>query len=181
VLVVHLGREHIDLRRRRSSASAAASAASAHPDLDAVHRLPVGCVDDQRAWGAPLINTFDFGYFGANIVSLKLDVPLGAAGNKTRTTSWTEYGSGPVVREAVFSTRPCDFGTQYAVKNGLGAAMRAQDVIRFSFTYTVGVPSTFAANLTPGQTYYLNIRNRYSDGTLSCAIDACTMRGSFPP
>ena len=132
-------------------------------------------------WGSNLINTFDYGYFADNILSIKLDVPLGASGNKIRTTSWTEYGSGPVAREAVFSTRPCDFGTQYAVRTGLGAALRMVNVIRFSFTYTVGAPSTYAANLTPGQTYYLNVRNRYPDGSLSCDSLACTMRGSFPP
>ena len=132
-------------------------------------------------WGSNLINTFDYGYFSNNILSIKLDVPLGASGNKIRTTSWTEYGSGPVVREAVFSTRPCDFGTQYAVRTGLGGALRAVDVIRFSFTYTVGAPATLSGNLTPGETYYLNVRNRWSDGTPSCATQACTMRGSFPP
>jgi hypothetical protein len=133
-------------------------------------------------WGTTALNTFDYGYFAANILSLRVVVPVTATGTKTRTSSWVEYGSGAVVREAVLSTKACDFTAQYALKTSNGSAARSQDTISFSFKYTIGPPSTYVVHLEPGQEYYLNVRNRYGDGSLSCPTqEACSMRGGFPP
>jgi hypothetical protein len=141
---------------------------------------PAGSLMIDAPWGGTAISTFDFGYFSTQILAVKVVVPAGASGLQTRTTSWAEYGSGPTVREAVFSTRPCDFSTEYALKTGTGAPAKVQDVVSFSFKYTLGPPTPFAVHLDPGATYYMNIRNRFSDGSLSCFTQACSMRGGFP-
>ena len=128
-----------------------------------------GCPGDalmiDGAWGNNSINTFDYGYFGPNILSLRIVVPAGASTSKT--TSWVEYGTAPFARDAVLSTVACDFSNTYALKKGSGQAARsAPDTMRFSFNYTTGAPSMFSVHVEPGQVYYLNVRNRFSDGSL---------------
>jgi hypothetical protein len=143
-----------------------------------------GCPSDALMinvpWGTTALSSFDYGYFGANILSLRVVVPITASGTQTRTSSWVEYGSSPVVREASLSVRACDFSTQNALKTSSGIAAKSQDSISFSMKYTIGPASRYVVHLEPGQVYYLNIRNRYSDGSLSCPALACSMRGGFP-
>jgi len=141
---------------------------------------PSGALMINVPWGTTALNTFDYGYFAANILSLRVEVPVTASGLKTRTSSWVEYGSGGVVREAVLSTQACDFSAENAVKNSNGTPMMTKDRIDFSFKYTIGPPTISVVHFEPGLTYYLNVRNRYSDGSLSCPTLACSMRGGFP-
>jgi hypothetical protein len=142
-----------------------------------------GCPSDalmiDGVWGNNAINTFDYGYFGANILSLRIVVP--ATANTSGTSSWVEYGTAPFVREAVLSTVACDFSNTYALKKGSGQPARSSpDTISFSFRYTTGPAGMFTVHLQPGNVYYLNVRNRFSDGSLSCPIPSCAMRGGFP-
>jgi hypothetical protein len=130
-------------------------------------------------WGNNAINTFDYGYFGPNILSLRIVVPSTA--NTRRTSSWAEYGTAPIVREAVLSTVACDFSNTYVLRKGSGQPARSgPNTIDFSFSYTTGVPGMFDVHFEPGQVYYLNVRNYFSDGSLSCPIPSCAMRGGFP-
>ena len=76
-----------------------APTASAHAVVDAVHGVPVECNDDRRAMGIEPDQHVRLWLLRRHILSIKLEVPLGASGTKIRTTSWTEYGSGPVVQE----------------------------------------------------------------------------------
>jgi hypothetical protein len=131
-----------------------------------------------NVWGNSAINTFEYGYFGANILSLRIVVPANASTSKT--TSWVEYGTAPFVREAVLSTVACDFSNTYVLRKGSGQAARSTDQIGFSFGYTTGPAGMFTVHFQPGGVYYLNVRNQYSDGTLSCPVPSCAMRGGFP-
>ena len=134
-----------------------------------------------NAWGNSAINTFDYGYFGPNILSVRIVVPSTATSTNTRTSSWVEYGTAPIVREAVLSTVACDFSTANALRNGMGQPAKSPpDTVGFKFAYTLGPVGTFSFHLDPGKTYYLNVRNQFSDGTLSCPISSCAMRGGFP-
>ena len=134
-----------------------------------------------NVWGNSAINTFDYGYFGPNILSLRIVVPSTGTGTGTRTTSWVEYGTAPFVREAVLSTVACDFSNTNVLRTGFGQPARsAPDTISFSFAYTTGPAGMFTIHVNPGQTYYLNVRNRFSDGSLSCPLTSCAMRGGFP-
>lgn len=144
-----------------------------------------GCPGDalmiDAPWGSTAINTFDYGYFGPNILSVRVTVPANATGTNTRSSSWVEYGTAPFVREAVLSTAACDFSNTNALRNGFGQPMRsAPNAVSFAFQYTLGPAGRFATRLTPGQTYYVNVRNRFSDGSLSCPLTSCAMRGGFP-
>lgn len=131
-------------------------------------------------WGNNAINTFDYGYFGPNILSVRFTVPVNAAGG-TKSTSWVEYGTAPFVREAVLSTAACDFSNTNALRNAFGQVARSSpNTTRFSFQYTTGPAAQFSIHLDPGKTYYLNVRNQFSDGALSCPIPSCAMRGGFP-
>jgi hypothetical protein len=142
---------------------------------------PSGSLMINVPWGTTALSTFDYGYFSTNILSLRVVVPTTASGTQTRTSSWVEYGSGAAVRQAALSTRACDFSSQYALKTSAGFPATSQDTISFSMKYTIGPASRYVVHLEPGQVYYLNVRNRYSDGSLSCPTqEACSMRGGFP-
>jgi hypothetical protein len=91
-----------------------------------------------------------------------------------------EYIAGQTLREATFSTVPCDFSADKALKSANGLAFVSSNQIGVSFKYTIGAATNSAAGLTPGGSYYINMRNRLPDGTSSCSTD-CIMRGGLPP
>ena len=139
---------------------------------------PAGTVTIDGQWGNTGIDTAQWGEFGGNIVSVRLVPPAGFSG--TKSSSWSEYGSAPTVREAVLSTVPCDFSNTYALKNGYNQYAHKFDVISFSFDYKAGSPSGFTYGVTAGQSYYINIRNKTSTGLDTCTISDCRMRGGLP-
>lgn len=136
---------------------------------------PDSCPSDtlriKGQFGNTAIDTGEFGSFGTNILVVEIKVPADFSGSAQRTTSWVEYGSGPSQRHAVLSTKPCDFTVANAVRSGYGAQV-SNGPNRFSFVYSA-TGGGIAAKLTPGVTYYLNVRN------LDCTGD-CRMRGSLP-
>ena len=99
---------------------------------------PSGSLTIDNAWGNMAIDTAEAGGFDGNILSVRFTVPATGASTSLKTTSWVEFGAGAVVREAVFSTKACDFSTANALKSQFGAAFRSVDNIRFSFLYKVG-------------------------------------------
>jgi hypothetical protein len=67
-----------------------------------------------------------------------------------------------------------------AVKNSAGAAFKGFQQ-RPSFQYSAGPTGMTNAHFDAGATYYWNLRNRYSDGSLSCAPpNSCNMQGGLP-
>ena len=154
------------------------------PDTPSTGTPFEGCPGDalkiDGQWGRTAISTFDFGYFSSNILSVRVQVPNDATGTSIRTSSWVEYGSGPITREAVFSSAACNFSPTYALKTALGLPAKSVGTTTFSFKYTFGNATTSAVKLVPGGVYYINVRNRYPDGSLSCFQEACSMRGGLP-
>lgn len=141
---------------------------------------PSGTVAIDGQWGNTAIDTAQWGDFGGNIVSVRLVPPANYTSTTIKTSSWAEYGAGPTVREAVFSSQPCDFSTANALKTSLGVAQRQVDVIGFYFKYKAGNTTTSAIGLVPGQSYYINIRNYNSAGQPTCTVGDCRMRGGIP-
>lgn len=139
---------------------------------------PAGTVTIDGQWGNTAIDTAQWGEFGGNIVSVRLVPPSTMSG--TKSSSWSEFGSGPTVREAVLSTVPCDFTNANALKNGFNQFGHKFDVVSFSFDYRLGTPSGFTYGVTAGQSYYINIRNKNSAGVDTCTISDCRMRGGLP-
>lgn len=140
---------------------------------------PADTIRIRDQFGNTAIDTGEYGSFGGNILVVEIKVPADFSGSSQRTTSWAEYGAASVVRHAVLSTKPCDFAPVNAVKLSSGAALVSHNQIRFSFVYSA-TGGMYAAKLIPGQTYYLNIRNRDPAGNLTCSIQDCRMRGSLP-
>jgi hypothetical protein len=124
------------------------------------------------------IDTAEAGGFDGNILSVRFTVPATGASTSLKTTSWVEFGAGAVVREAVFSTKACDFSSANALKSSFGAAFRSVDNIRFSFLYKVGAAGSSNAGLVAGQSYYINVRNKTSAGADTCGYGDCRMRGA---
>jgi len=141
---------------------------------------PSNAIKIDGQYGNDAINTADYNSFKDNILSIRISVPAGATDSGLKYSSWVEFGAASVLREAVLSNLPCEFGPVNAVLNGYGQALRMFN-IRPSFNWRIGAASTTAGGLAPGGTYYLNIRNRKnSAGELSCGITNCSMRGNIP-
>lgn len=137
---------------------------------------PAGTSVVTGQWGNTAIVTPDF---GTQIVVIEVKVPANFSG--TKTSSWSEFQSGPITREATLSTKPCDFSNASALKNGLGQAAHKIDVISFKFDYRNGTATGFTYGVTPGTTYYINIRNRDGAGNVTCPAGInCNMRGGLP-
>jgi hypothetical protein len=111
------------------------------------------------------------------MISVRLVAPSTMSG--TKTSSWSEFGSAPTFREAVLSTQPCSFDDATVLKNGYGQSQHFF-VNAPSFKYKLGSPGGFAAGITAGQNYYINIRNRDAAGLNTCSISDCRMRGGLP-
>jgi hypothetical protein len=138
---------------------------------------PAGTVTIDGQWGNTAIDTAQWGEFGGNIVSIRLVPPATMSG--TITSSWGEYGAAPALREAVLSTSPCSFDNATVLKNGYGQTQHFF-VNGPSFKYRLGSAGGFAAGVTAGTSYYINIRNRDAAGNLTCTISDCRMRGGLP-
>ena len=142
---------------------------------------PSGTVTIDGVWGNTSIDTAEFGGFVDNILSIRVAPPSTATGSSTRTSAWVEFGASGTVREAVFSTQACDFSSTNALKSSLGAPFMSSNQNGVTFKYTITGSSSFTvAKLTPGQSYYINIRNRYPSGANSCTQADCRMRGGVP-
>jgi len=133
------------------------------------------------------------GSFLANgIVVARFTVPAGftsGSGNKGTITA-AEYGDPGTYRQASLSTKACDFrgvstGTgvsyQYSISGG-GATYPLfwSASNQPSVQYTVSGTALATPQLTPGTTYYFNIRN-YSPfingglGGVSCGGSTCNL------
>lgn len=152
-----------------------------------------GCPADAMkigdGWGESAIETAWYGDFKQQTLSIKVHPPANWNSNSPRSSSWVEYVDGGVVREATFSTRACDFGDSNGhvntLKNGnnqnlttIGGTSK-----NVNFSYKTGAPHQYAAVLTPGQKYYINVRNILR-GEPSCNppggyTGSCNMRGSI--
>jgi hypothetical protein len=140
---------------------------------------PAGSLTIDGQWGQSAIETAQFGDFTTQILSIRVSPPTGWSSSTAKTSSWAEYRDSPVSREAVFSTQPCDFSTTNALKTSLGIAARSVDVIGFAFKYKTGGGTTSSVSITPGQHYYINVRN-LQQGQNSCTSGTCNMRGGLP-
>lgn len=138
---------------------------------------PTGTLRIDGQWGNNSIPTADWGIFNTNIVSVRVAVPATWSATSVRTSAWAEFGDGGAMREMVWSTRACDFSDANAIKtNGWPArTFSLQPSIAYKREGTVGS----ALSLKPGTVTYINIRNRYTNGGLSCT-SSCAMRGGLP-
>ena len=121
-------------------------------------------------------NTIALGGFGQNdALVIKFTPPPGSASlvNQAGSISMAEYGDPLTGRYAVLSTSACDF-------NGTGGAYTVpalQVNSTISWSLQVGRKDSGAVvQLNPGTPYYLNLKNRASNGvTPTCSSGSCNM------
>ena len=131
-----------------------------------------GYIDTNRAGGFPA---------GAILVG-RLTVPQNAKGTGTGLVSMAEYIDGQAERIMTISTSSCDFrgfkpGTfpttdPTGATRPMGWSFSNNPSIQFALTGAGGNQP----KLVPGQTYYVNIRNRDYDGEDSCKTTTCNVR-----
>lgn len=115
--------------------------------LDVALRTPADPVDmRQLVWGD--IKRIELPAFGVQVIAFRLEVPAGATATQAGYTSVFEYRGDPALREMTVSTTPGDFFAPIARSVGMQAS------IFWSVT-----PGQGDATLTPGRTYYFNVRN----------------------
>ena len=148
--------------------------------IDRFEGCPENAVTIDRQWGNLKIITNNWGTFNHNVMSIRIDVPLDwTPGTRTFTSSWAEYVDAGTTRQAILSHKACDFSDANAVRTPTGTVLRTSgNWNQFSFRYSLS-GDTRAAAFKPGGTYYINVVNRYSDGTASCG-GSCGMVGGLP-
>lgn len=109
--------------------------------------------------------TRDYGPFGCNPFAIRFTVPADAVNDgRPRYISIAESGGPPTLRHAVLSALGGSFGAGIAHSYGK------------QVTINVGVGGVGAMGLTPGGTYYMNVRNWSPDAPGSgctCESGSC--------
>jgi hypothetical protein len=121
-------------------------------------------------------NTIAMGGFGTNdALVIKFTPPAGSASavNQVGSISLAEYGDPLTGRYAVLSTSACDF-------NGTGGAFTVPALqVSSTISWSLQVGRKDAGpyvQLNAGTSYYLNLKNRSSDGVSpTCASGSCNM------
>jgi hypothetical protein len=118
-------------------------------------------------WGQPL--SANSGAFGNSQVWLfQMTVPAGVA--QTAGIGYfnvVENGGSPTTRQMFVSTTPCDFTDPNNVAS--------QGVTATVYYNTAAFPTPTYANLTPGTTYYITVRNfDYASNSGTCPNNNCT-------
>jgi hypothetical protein len=106
-----------------------------------------------------------FAWNGAWVV--RFTVPATAHAGQTGFGTAAEYDGPPTFREMTLSTTACDF--RAADPSGAsGPLVRAYGMTPIIY-FDIAASTSGSPGLAPGGTYYLNIRNRNGDGTVSCS------------
>lgn len=107
-----------------------------------------------------------FAWNGVWIV--RITVPFGTPASSTAGRIFVaEYDGQPTYRDVSISRFACDFrNVDPAGNNGPVAQSNG---ISAGGPFVIGPPSSGMAGLVPGQSYYINVRNRAPDGAISCA------------
>jgi hypothetical protein len=123
-----------------------------------------------------------FGDGNSSVWVFRLTVPADRppSGTIGRFSLW-EFGGAATFRQMTLSTEACDFRNKdYSGVNGPLAVSNGTTV---TVSYAVATPFIFGpAGLTPGQTYYVSVRNWQLDPTPqnSCAGN-CTAQMNVDP
>jgi hypothetical protein len=136
-------------------------------------------------WGGQFTTNHPDGGFEADMVLVgRIRVPANATGSSTPgLVSAVEYIDGPAGRTMSLSPSACDFrGFQPGVfptpdPSGASRPMAWGFGINPSFQFALSTMSGSQAKVIPGQTYYINIRNRdLSGGPVTCSRPECNLR-----
>ena len=106
-----------------------------------------------------------FAWNGAWVV--RFTVPATAHAGQTGFGAAAEYDGPPTFREVTISTTACDF--RAADPSGANGPLARTYGMTPILYFDIAASTPGSPGLAPGGTYYLNIRNRNGDGTISCS------------
>ena len=106
-----------------------------------------------------------FAWDGAWVV--RFTVPATAHAGQTGFGTAAEYDGPPTFREVTISTSACDF--RAADPTGTNGPLARTYGMTPILYFDIRALTPGSTGLAPGGTYYLNIRNRNGDGTVSCS------------
>lgn len=135
-------------------------------------------------WGGQFTTNDPEEGFEADMVLVgRIRVPASATGTSIPgVVSAVEYINGPVARTMSLSPSSCDFrGFQPGVfptpdPSGATKPMAWGFGINPSFQFALSTMPGSAPKLIPGETYYVNIRNRDFNNNATCSTPECNMR-----
>lgn len=140
-------------------------------------------------WGGHLDSHQSGGFPAGAVLVARITVPQNATGTITPgSISVVEYIDGQAQRIMSLSPSACDFrGLQPGTfppsdPTGANNPLSWGNGINPNILYKLSGMAGNNPALVPGQTYYLNIRNRnYNDGTVSCTTSTCNVRITINP
>jgi hypothetical protein len=150
------------------------------PPIDPTPIPPVACPSGSIVitgrWGDGLIYTSGF---RDQMMAIELAPPVGWTGGATNS-SWVEYIDGGTMRYYAISKKACSFSDADVLRFPSGAYVRGTSNPGFTLKYRSGASSASYIGLTPGVVYWVNVLNRYADGSKSCTgASNCDMRGEI--
>ena len=98
-------------------------------------------------------------------------VPATASGGQIGRLTLAEFDGPPTFREATLSTTPCDF--RPTDPSGASGPIARGSGIGVTQLFSVGAAVAGIPTLGAGGTYYFNVRNANTDGSLSCGAAKC--------
>ena len=133
-------------------------------------QFPSFLFTDEGWTGTRLISrdfTDDPGFAWNGVWVVKLTVPPGAASTRRGGITVAEFGGPPTTRQTTLSRFPCDFRPDDPTGNNGPLAQASGNTT--SILFGLGAPSDGVPGLTPGQVYYVNVRNWVGQtGSISC-------------
>lgn len=98
--------------------------------------------------------------------AIRFTVPATAHAGQSGFGQAAEYDGPPTFRELTISTTACDF--RASDPTGVNGPFARNFGVTPNIYFDIGASTPGSLGLSPGGTYYVNIRNRYVDGTASC-------------
>jgi hypothetical protein len=134
--------------------------------------IPYGVRVINLPWGATgsgnvRIDTRNNGGFHGETLAVKFTTPNAVSPAFAKISGIESNAAMSVFRTACLSETPGDLDHPVGRARSVG--------VGFSFTYGVGTTSLNYANLKPGTTYYVNIKNQDAHGNPTCVGQSCDM------
>ena len=100
--------------------------------------------------------------------AIRFTVPSTATSGAFGALQVAEFGGPPTFRDITLSTTACDFRPTDI--SGASGPVAAASGLTAALSFVAGAPQPPTAGLTPGGTYYLNVRNyQRSSTTITCS------------
>ncbi len=96
----------------------------------------------------------------------RVSVPAGATATRNGSVTVVEYAGGPTGRQVTISRYACDF--RPADPTGIAGPLYSASGMGINARVALGSAGSGTVALQPGETYYVNVRNAWPDGTISC-------------